>query len=84
MYGVDPTGSRGGSNVTSNGLVQLTGGRVFAHENNFAPAGESIWRDAGHYYLASYVTPAPSKRPLHSIDVAVSRKGVQVHARRRR
>jgi hypothetical protein len=84
LYVVDPTGSHGVSNVSSNGLVQLTGGRVFAHENNLAPAGEAIWREAGHYYLASYAAPASSKRPLHSIDVAVSRKGVRVHARQRR
>jgi len=63
--------------------VQLTGGRVFAHENNFAPAGEAIWREAGHYYLINY-WPAASKRDLHTIDVSVSRKGVQVHARQRR
>jgi VWFA-related protein len=83
LYVVDPTGSHGGSSVTSNGLVQLTGGRVFAHENNFAPAGEAIWREAGHYYLATY-WPAPSKHDLHTIDVSVSRKGVQIHARQRR
>ena len=83
LYVVDPTGAHAGSRVTSNGLVQLTGGRVFAHENNFAPAGEAIWREAGHYYLASY-WPAASKHDLHSIDVSVSRKGVQVHARQRR
>lgn len=83
LYVVDPTGSHSGSSVTSNGLVQLTGGRVFAHENNFAPAGEAIWREAGHYYLASY-WPAASKHDLRSIDVSVSRKGVQLHARQRR
>jgi hypothetical protein len=83
LYVVDPTGSHGGSRVTSNGLVQLTGGRVFAHENNFAPAGEAIWREAGHYYFASY-WPAASKHDLHTIDVSVSRKGVQIHARQRR
>jgi VWFA-related protein len=83
VYVVDPTGARGGLNVSSNGLVQLTGGRVFAHENNFAPAGEAIWREAGHYYLIGYWPPV-SKRELHSIDVNVSRKGVQVHARQRR
>jgi hypothetical protein len=63
--------------------VQLTGGRVFAHENNFAPAGEAIWREAGHYYLINY-WPAASKRDLRTIDVSVSRKGVQIRARQRR
>ena len=83
LYVVDPTGGRTGLNVSSNGLVQLTGGRIFAHENNFAPAGEAIWRDAGHYYLVGYWPPA-SKHELHSIDVSVARKGVRIHARQRR
>jgi VWFA-related protein len=83
VYCVDPTGARGGLSVSGSGLVQLTGGRVFAHENNFAPAGEAIWREAGHYYLLGY-WPVPSKRDLRSIDVSVARKGVKVRARQRR
>jgi VWFA-related protein len=82
VYCVDPTGMRGGLNV-SGGLVQLTGGAIFAHANTFAPAAEAIWREAGHYYLLGY-WPAASKRDLHSIDVSVARKGVHVHARQRR
>jgi VWFA-related protein len=83
VYCVDPTGTRGGLRVSSGGLVQLTGGRVFAHQNNFAPAGDAIWREAGHYYLLGYWPPA-SKHELRSIDVSVARKGVRVHARQRR
>jgi hypothetical protein len=62
--------------------VDLTGGKIF-HENNFAPAGETIWREAGHYYLIGY-WPEASKHELRSIDVRVSRKGVHVRARQRR
>ena len=83
VYCVDPTGTRGGLNVSGNGLVQLTGGRIFAHENNFVPAGEAIWQEAGHYYLLGY-WPAASKRDLRSIDVSVARKGVKARARQRR
>lgn len=83
VYCVDPTGTRGGLHVSGNSLVQLTGGRVFAHENNFAPAGEAIWQEAGHYYLLGY-WPAASKRDLRSIDVSVARTGVKVRARQRR
>jgi VWFA-related protein len=83
LYCVDPTGARGGMNITGNGLVQQTGGRVFAHENSFPPAAEAIWRDAGHYYMLGYWPPA-STRELHSIDVSVARKGARVHARRAR
>ena len=64
------------------GLIQLTGGRSF-HENNFAPAGEAIWREAGHYYLIGY-WPAASTREVHAIEVSVARKGVKVRARQRR
>jgi len=81
VYIVDPTGARGGGNM-GNGLVQFTGGRIF-HDNNFAPAGDAIWREAGHYYLLGYWPPA-SKHDVHSIDVSVARKGVRIRARQRR
>jgi hypothetical protein len=83
VYCVDPTGARGGLNVSGSGLVQQTGGRVFAHENSFPPAAEAIWREAGHYYMLGY-WPAASNKELHSIDVSVTRKGARVHARRSR
>ena len=83
VYCIDPTGTRGGFTVSSNGLVQFTGGRIFAHENDFAPAGEAVFREAGHYYLLGY-WPAASRKDLRSIDVRVSRKGARVHARQLR
>jgi VWFA-related protein len=83
VYCIDPTGARGGLNPSSNGLVQETGGHIFANENHFAPAAEAIWRDAGHYYLLGY-WPAASTREVHAIDVSVARKGVRVRARQRR
>ena len=81
VYCVDPTGARGGGHI-GNGLVQFTGGTMF-HDNNFAPAGETIWREAGHYYLLGY-WPGPSKREVHDVDVRVTRKNVHVRARQRR
>jgi hypothetical protein len=83
LYCVDPTGARGGLNLSGSGLVQATGGRVLAHANSFAPFAEAIWREAGHYYLLGY-WPAASNRALHDVDVRVSRKGAHVHARRAR
>jgi VWFA-related protein len=83
VYCVDPTGARGGLNVSGNGLVQMTGGRLLAHENSFPPFAEAIWREAGHYYWLGY-WPQASTRELHSIDVSVTRKGARVHARRAR
>jgi VWFA-related protein len=83
VYCVDPTGARGGFRVSAGGLVQMTGGRTFSHQNDFSAAAKAIWREAGHYYLLGY-WPAASKHELHSIDVDVARKGVRVHARLRR
>lgn len=83
LYCVDPTGTRGGLNISGSGLVEITGGRIFAHENSFGRAAEAIWHEAGHYYLLGY-WPAASTRELHSIDVSVARKGVKVRARQRR
>jgi VWFA-related protein len=81
VYCVDPTGQRGGGNI-GNGLIQFTGGAIY-HDNNFAPAGDAIWREAGHYYLIGY-WPGTAKHDVHSIDVHVTRKGVHVRARQRR
>jgi hypothetical protein len=83
VYCIDPTGVRGGLAVSDGGLVQLTGGKIFAHENDFLVAAKVIWREAGHYYLLGY-WPEASKHELRSIDVSVARKGVHVRARRRR
>jgi len=83
VYCVDPTGARGGLSISRDGLVQLTGGKIFAHENDFSRAAGAIWREAGHYYLLGY-WPAASKRDLREIDVHVARKGVRVRARQRR
>jgi VWFA-related protein len=83
VYCVDPTGARGGMGVSTGGLVQLTGGKVFSHQNDFSLAARSIWREAGHYYLLGY-WPVASKHEVRSIDVSVTRKGVHVRARQRR
>jgi VWFA-related protein len=83
VYCIDPTGVRGGFTVSSGGLVQLTGGKVFAHENDFSAPARAIWSEAGHYYLLGY-WPTASKRDVRSIDVSVARKGLHVRARRRR
>ena len=83
VYCIDPTGARGGRSVSSGGLVQRTGGRIFEHGNDFALAAEAAWREAGHYYLLGY-WPAVSKHELRSIDVKITRKGVRVLARQLR
>jgi len=83
VYCVDPRGVSRLSGTFGAGLVRLTGGQIFDNANNFEPAAEAIWREAGHYYLLGY-WPSASTRELHAIDVKVARKGVHVRARQRR
>lgn len=65
------------------GLVQATGGDGFANAMKFELFVDNLWREATDYYLLGY-WPAPNKRELHSIDVKVRRKGVEVRARHAR
>jgi VWFA-related protein len=83
FYRVDPTGLTQRHVTSGLGLVTVTGGAVFANSNDFFRTAARLWSDAGHYYLLGY-WPAGTSRPLHSIDVKVTRKGAQVRARQRR
>jgi hypothetical protein len=65
------------------GLADLTGGEVFATMYDVGPAIDRILRDASSYYMLGY-WPAGKSREVHSIDVKVARRGLKVHARRRR
>jgi VWFA-related protein len=65
------------------GLAELTGGEVFATMYDVGPAIDRILQDASNYYMVGY-WPSGKSREVHSIDVKISRRGVKVHARRRR
>jgi VWFA-related protein len=82
VYVIDPSGASGRGRLRADGLVDKTGGAQF-RINDFVRACEHIWREAGHYYVLSYV-PDATARELHSIEVKVSRRNVQVRARRAR
>jgi VWFA-related protein len=69
--------------VSSETIIEATGGTVFRGASDFRPLLDRIWQDAGHHYLLGYWPPASSK-DLHSINVKVARKGVHVLARRQR
>jgi hypothetical protein len=71
--------NRGG--FAGGGLVEATGGELFASSSDLRPAIERIWEDASHHYLLGY-WPSGSSRELHSIGVKVARKGVRVLARK--
>lgn len=80
IYVVDPGGVATTRRLSADGLVDKTGGQVFA-TNNFQRVADRIWSDAGHYYIVSYVPPA-DERELHAVDLRVTRRGA--HARWRR
>jgi hypothetical protein len=79
IYGIIP----GRAILRGGGLADLTGGEVFATMYDIGPAIDRILRDAGSYYMLGY-WPTGKSRELHSIDVKVARRGLKLHARRRR
>jgi VWFA-related protein len=68
---------------TSGNFTNRTGGQAWVNTNNYKGAVESIWRDAGTYYLLGYRTPVNDHR-LHDIEVKVRRDGLRLRARRAR
>ena len=81
LYVVDANGINGYRPDAEDGLAAVSGGKRFSTLNTDAVLSE-IWRDATNYYVLSYVPLTP--RPLHDIDVSVSRRGLQVRARQQR
>jgi VWFA-related protein len=81
LYVVDANGTNGYRPDAEDGLAAVSGGKRFSTLNADAVLSE-IWRDATNYYVLSYVPLTP--RPLHDIDVSVSRRGLQVRARQQR
>ena len=79
IYGIIP----GRTTLRGGGLADLTGGEVFATMHDIGPAIDRILRDAASHYMLGY-WPTGKSRELHSIDVKVARRGLKVHARRRR
>ena len=79
VYAIIP----GRMTLRGGGLSDLTGGEVFATMYDVGPAIDRILQDASNYYMLGY-WPSGKSREVHSIDVKVSRRGVKVHARRRR
>jgi len=69
--------------VSSETIIEATGGTVFRGASDYRPILDRIWQDAGHHYLLGYWPPASSKE-LHKISVKVARKGVRVLTRRQR
>jgi hypothetical protein len=79
VYGIIP----GRMMLRGGGLAELSGGEIFATMHDVGPAIDRILQDTSHYYMLGY-WPTGQSRELHSVDVKVARRGLKVHARRRR
>jgi hypothetical protein len=69
--------------MTGGGLLERTGGALFAGNVDFKSAVARVLSDMSEYYLIAY-TPQPSKRELRSISARVTRRDVRVRMRNRR
>jgi VWFA-related protein len=68
--------------MLSGGIADLTGGDGYINGMDFARFVGNVWREASAYYLLGYW---PTRdREMHSVEVKALRKGLHVHARRRR
>lgn len=83
VYAVDPTGANQRAQPRPYGLIEMTGGSLFAKLDGLEAAHRAIWWEASRYYLLGY-WPPEKRGELHSIDVKVTRKDLHVRARRRR
>jgi hypothetical protein len=68
---------------TLRALAENTDGRAIVNTNDLAKGMRQIIRDASGYYLIGYNSAqAPTDGRFHKIDVDVTRKGVDVRARK--
>ena len=79
VYAIIP----GRAMLRGGGLVDLTGGQLFATMHDVGPAIDRILRDGSSYYMLGY-WPGAKSREIHSIDIKVDRRGAKVYARHRR
>jgi len=64
-------------------LADNTDGRAIINRNDLARGMQQIIRDSSSYYLIGYnSSQAPTDGKFHKIDVEVTRKGVDVRARK--
>jgi VWFA-related protein len=68
---------------TGGHLPEVTGGTAFATTSEFERIAAQIWNQLGSYYLLGY-RPFSSARDLTPVTISAARRGVSLHARRRR
>jgi hypothetical protein len=77
VYGL--VSRRGG--LSAGGVIEATGGELFASTSDLRPAVRRIWEDASRHYLLGY-WPNSGSKDFHSIQVKVAGKGLRVLTRR--
>jgi VWFA-related protein len=63
-------------------LASNTDGRAIINRNDLASGMRQIIRDSSGYYLLGYTTSQPADGKFHEIRVRVTRRGVDVRARK--
>lgn len=81
VYSLEPNGVSKRNALSGGSIADVTGGEVFINTTDVTRAIDIIRRDTGNYYLLGY-WPAVGEKPLHSVEVKVTKRGAHVRARR--
>jgi|SRR5580765_570245 VWFA-related protein len=81
VYSVEPNGASRKNPLRGGSIADVTGGQVFINTSDLTRPIDVVRRDTGNYYLLGY-WPLASDKPLHSVDVKVTKRGAHVRARR--
>jgi VWFA-related protein len=80
LYSLEPNGASRRNPIRGGSIADVTGGEVFINTKDLTRPIDVVRRDTGNYYLLGY-WPTQSDKPLHSIDVKVTKRGAHVRAR---
>ena len=81
LYSLEPNGVSKRNAISGGSIADVTGGAVFINTTDLTRPIDLVRRETGNYYLLGY-WPVASDKPLHSVDVKVSTRGLHVRARR--
>jgi len=81
LYSLEPNGVSKRNAISGGSIADVTGGAVFINTTDLTRPIDLVRRETGNYYLLGY-WPIASDKPLHSVDVKVSTRGLHVRARR--
>ena len=81
IYSVEPNGASKKNPIRGGSIADVTGGQVFINTSDLTRPIDIVRRDTGNYYLLGY-WPTVSDKPLHSVEVKVTKRGAHVRARR--